>query len=93
MDTGEDDLPGLFRTPAEEVEFWRTHTIDGRRCKPLEPVKIKLREPDLRMAPREPLLDLFDYLNYQVERGHGQVPGALLGSCTGDTPQPCTVSK
>jgi hypothetical protein len=32
-DDDEDDLPGMFATPAEELEFWRTRTIDGRRRK------------------------------------------------------------
>jgi hypothetical protein len=59
----EDDLPGLFATPAEEVEYWRTHTVDGRRCKPLKPFVIEHRKfhPDLRTTPPEPLPDLFDY--------------------------------
>ena len=55
----------MFATPAEEVEFWRTHNIDGKRCKLPEPEPIKPREPDLRVAPREPLPDLFDYLTYE----------------------------
>jgi hypothetical protein len=38
----EDDLPCLFATPAEEVEYWRTRTLGGRRCKPL---------PDLSRCP------------------------------------------
>jgi hypothetical protein len=65
MDTGEDDLPLMFATPADEVEFWRTHTIDGKRFTPREPVKLDVREPDLRMTRPDPLPDLFDYLTYE----------------------------
>jgi hypothetical protein len=41
MDTDEDDLPWMFATPAEEVEFWRTHPIDGKRMKPRKPIPLQ----------------------------------------------------
>jgi hypothetical protein len=69
----EDDLPGMFATPAEEAEFWRNHTIDGRRCKPLEPVKIERPEPDL------PAEDPFGWLSYEEWReGMRQCPALYL---------------
>src|SRR5262245_26150442 len=61
----EDDLPGMFATPAEEVEFWRTHTVDGRRCKPLKPIPIEVRPPDLRMTRWTPPEDVFSDLSYE----------------------------
>jgi hypothetical protein len=71
----EDDLPSWDATPEEEVEFWRTHTIDGKRFTPRKPVPIEPREPDLRVAPREPHRDLFDYLTYQEwKEGMDQCP-------------------
>jgi hypothetical protein len=71
----EDDVPSWDATPEEEVEFWRTHTIDGRRCKPLEPVHIERREPDLRMTRWTPAEDPFGWLSYQEwKAGMDQLP-------------------
>jgi hypothetical protein len=63
---GDDEYDELyaFATPAEELEFWRTHTLDGRRCKPLKPVIIERREPDLRTTRWTPPPDLFGDLTY-----------------------------
>src|SRR5262249_1318838 len=63
-DDDEDDLPGMFATPAEELAYWRPHTIDGRRCKPLKPIPIVVREPDLRVTRWTPPEDPFADLSY-----------------------------
>src|SRR5262249_10562169 len=63
-DDDEDDLPGMFATPAEELAYWRTHTIDGR-CKPRKPIPIEVREPDLRTTRWTPPEDPFADLSYE----------------------------
>jgi hypothetical protein len=77
VDDDEDDLPGLFATPAEKVAFWRTHLIDGRRCKPLEPIKIERREPDLRTTPWKGPEDPFGWLSDEEWRQGMQTLPAL----------------
>jgi hypothetical protein len=68
----EDDVPGLFATLAEEVELWRTHTLDGQPCKPLKPFPIERRKPDLRVTGPEPMPDLFGHFELcRVERRVG----------------------
>jgi hypothetical protein len=53
----EDDVPSWDATPEEEVEFWRTHDINGKRLPPRKPVEFKRPEPDLRVTPLEPHRD------------------------------------
>jgi hypothetical protein len=61
----EDDLPSFLATPEEEVEFWRTHDINGKRLPPRKPIEFKRPEPDLRVAPRTPAPDLDGGMSYQ----------------------------